>query len=233
MPGSFSNSFSSFFSAEQQRSLIRNVYLWMTAGLFLTGIVAHGAASKGLYPIGMSMWGLIIAQLILVSIFAGKIMTMSPTAAILTYATYSILNGFNLSYIFLIYTTENISLAFFIAAGTFAFMSFVGMTTKKDLTSMGTYFIMALFGVILASVINMFLRSSGMYFLISIATVLIFTGLTAYDTQKILRMSRQYGSDISEDKYIKLSLLGALTLYLDFINLFVHMLRLLSFASKD
>jgi len=217
----------------RERNILRNVYLWMTAGLLLTGVVSFGVAGnpalmRSLVGTRFLFMALIIGELALVMYLSTRIMHMSASSATLAFAAYSILNGITLSVIFLAYTGAEISLAFFTAAGTFAGMSLYAMTTKRDLSGFGHYLIMGLWGIIIASVVNMFLRSEGLYYMISYIGVLVFIGLTAYDTQTIKRWNEQFGSSISEDQYVKLSIMGALKLYLDFINIFLFMLRIFS-----
>ena len=149
----------------------------------------------------------------------------------MAFAVYAILNGLTLSFIFMAYTMESIATTFFVTAGTFGAMSIVGYTIKRDLGTLGRILIMALIGVIIASVVNMFVHSSALQFIVSILGVLIFTGLTAYDTQKIKWMVTQ-NNGLGEETVMKLALLGSLTLYLDFINLFLYLLRFLG-NSRD
>ncbi len=217
--------------AVRERNILRNVYLWMTAGLAITGVIAMGISGnpslvRSLARTPMLFLLLILAEFGLVIYLSARIHKMSANAATLSFAAYSILNGVTLSIIFLAYTGETISLAFFTAAGMFAGMSLYAMTTKRDLSGIGHYAIMALFGIIVASLINMFLQSSALYYMISYIGVAVFLGLTAYDTQMIKKWNRQYGSSINEEEYIKLSIMGALKLYLDFINLFLFLLRI-------
>ena len=141
------------------------------------------------------------------------------------FALYSVLNGVTMSFIFIAYTSTSIATAFFVTAGMFAAMSFIGFVTKKDLSSFGSFFTMALIGLIIASVVNIFLNSSVMYWIITYVGVLLFVGLTAYDTQKIKQLLIEYGDEVN-DSTQKLALIGSLSLYLDFINLFLYILRL-------
>lgn len=220
----------------RERNILRNVYIWMTAGLALTGVIALGIAAspslvRALAGTPMLFFVLIIAELGLVVYLSARIMKMSPGAATLAFAGYAALNGVTLSLIFLAYTGAEISLAFFTAAGMFAGMSLYGMTTRTNLSGIGHYLIMGVWGIIIASVINMFLGSSTLYYLISYVGVAVFLGLTAYDTQVIKRWNQEYGSRIDEGMYVKLSIIGALKLYLDFINLFLFLLRI--FGSRE
>ena len=206
--------------------LMRKVYTWMTLALLITGVTAFGVASSPTLFMSLSkmMWGLIIAELALVFILSGAINRLSLGTATLMFIGYSVLNGAMLSSIFLVYKPMVIAKVFFITAGTFGAMAVYGYTTKKDLTSMGKILFMALIGLIIATVVNMFLKSPGFDYILSYIGVAIFIGLTAWDSQKIKEMLQtQY--DMSEGAQ-KLALLGALTLYLDFINLFLYLLRI-------
>ena len=212
--------------------LMRKVYTWMTLALLITGVTAFGVASSPTLFMSLSkmMWGLIIAELALVFILSGAINRLSLGTATLMFIGYSVLNGAMLSSIFLVYEPMVIAKVFFITAGTFGAMAVYGYTTKKDLTSMGKILFMALIGLVIATVVNMFLKSPGFDYILSYIGVAIFIGLTAWDSQKIKEMLQtQY--DMSEGAQ-KLALLGALTLYLDFINLFLYLLRIFG-NSKD
>ena len=206
--------------------LMRKVYTWMTLALLITGVTAFGVASSPTLFMSLSkmMWGLIIAELALVFILSGAINRLSLGTATLMFIGYSVLNGAMLSSIFLVYEPMVIAKVFFITAGTFGAMAVYGYTTKKDLTSMGKILFMALIGLIIATMVNMFLKSPVFDYILSYIGVAIFIGLTAWDSQKIKEMLQtQY--DMSEGAQ-KLALLGALTLYLDFINLFLYLLRI-------
>lgn len=215
--------------SEQARFLLR-VYNWMAGGLFLTGIVAYAAAnvpaiSSLIFSNRMVFFGLIIVELLMVGALAGWVMKMKASTAAAVFWGYSILNGLTLSFIFLAYTQSSITSAFLVSAGTFGAMSLYGATTKKDLTSWGSFFFMGLIGIIIASVVNIFLQSPAIYWATTYLGVLIFVGLTAYDTQKILRMNILGNEGTEEDT--KEAIRGALTLYLDFINLFLMLLRIM------
>lgn len=210
-------------------AVMKNVYLWMTFALAMTGFTAAAVATQPqiLQAIATNQilfWGLMLGELGLVMFFSARLMSMSLTTAGLVFAAYSILNGVTMSFIFLAYTMESIATTFFITAGTFGAMTIVGYTIKKDLGAMGRILFMALIGIIIATVVNMFVGSSALQLGISILGVLIFTGLTAYDTQKIKQMVEMYG-DQPDESVMKLALLGSLSLYLDFINLFLYLLR--------
>lgn len=211
----------------QVKEFILKVYHWMTLGLLLTGLVSWYLVKTklviSLIENPMIFWGAIILELGAVFVLAGLIHRMSSGMASLIFLAYAALNGVTLSLVFMAYTQESVENAFFVSAGTFAAMSFIGYTTKKDLTSMGHFLFMGLIGLIIASIVNMFMHSSPLNMLITYAGVLIFVGLTAYDTQKIKRMANP--ADMGTDAETKDAISGALMLYLDFINLFLMILR--------
>lgn len=224
---------------ELQRSealpiLMRKVYVWMTFALIITGLTAASIAfNPALLSVVMGspliIFGSCIAVLIITLVLSSRITSLSLTTATVLFIVFSVLMGVSLASIFLVYTLTSITSVFFITAGTFAAMSFVGYTTKKDLSSMGGLLFMALIGLIIATVVNLFVASSWLDLIISYAGVLIFVGLTAWDTQTIKRMLSEADSP-SEDMQ-KLAVIGALSLYLDFINLFIHLLKI--FGRKD
>ncbi len=210
------------------RAYMLRVYNYMTAGLALTGIVAYLTASsetmvQAIFGTPL-MWVVVIAPVALVFFISFRIHKMSFAAAQTTFWIYAGLNGLAFASIFLVYTDTSIARVFFITAGMFAGMSLYGYTTKRDLSGFGSFLMMGLIGVIIASVVNIFLVSSAMSFAISVIGVLVFTGLTAYDTQKI---KEWYIEGDDGETAGKKAIMGALNLYLDFINLFLMMLRLL------
>lgn len=215
-----------------QATFISKVYGWMTCALVITGVVAMWAASTPavldfIFPASGSMmtfYMLIAAELIAVVYLTARIHKMSAETAGTVFLLYSVLNGLTLSVVFLIYTSSSIASTFLVAAATFGVMSAYGYTTKKDLTSIGNLLFMALIGLVIASVVNFFMQSALLYWIITYAGVLIFVGLVAYDTQKIKRMA---AADDGVEVYQKKAIFGALTLYLDFVNLFLYLLRLL------
>ena len=216
-------------AAQQQRFMVR-VYNWMTAGLAVTGVVSLMTVSSQtmmalIFSNSFVFYGLIIAELGLVFWLGGFIQRMSAKMAQRVFIGYSVLNGLTLSAIFMTYTSSSIAGTFFITAGTFGAMSFYGYKTKKDISSWGSFLFMGLIGIIIAGVVNLFLQSDMVNFVISCIGVLVFVGLTAYDTQKI-KMMNILGNEGSEEGS-KEAISGALTLYLDFINLFLMLLRLL------
>jgi len=219
-------------------SFVRSVYNWMGIGLSLTGVTAYVVANSPsllgmlfqvvgnrLQPT-MLFYGLIIAELAMVFTLSARVNKMQASTATALFVGYSALNGATLSSIFLLYTSASITSVFFICSGTFAATSAYGWMTKKDLTSMGQFMFMGLIGIIIASVVNMFMQSSAMQMIISYIGVVIFVGLTAYDTQKIKHMAMNQPADATGTMVRKGALLGALALYLDFINLFLMLLRI-------
>ena len=209
--------------------LMRKVYLWMTLALAITGFTAYGVATspgilQAIYTNKILFFGLIIAELALVFGVSAAINRISLTMATLMFILYSVINGALLSYIFLFYTASSVATVFFITAGTFGAMALLGYTTKTDLSSMGKILFMALIGLVIATIVNLFIKSPGFTLILSYVGVLIFVGLTAWDSQKIKQMLLQ-APDAGEGAQ-KLALLGALTLYLDFINLFIYLLRI-------
>jgi FtsH-binding integral membrane protein len=212
---------------EGLRSYMLRVYNYMASALVLTGVVAYAVANtdvlfNAIFGTGLA-WVVILAPLGMVFFLSARVNKMSVTAAQTTFWLFAALMGMSLASIFVIYTQESIARVFFITAGTFAAMSLYGYTTKKDLTGMGSFLMMGLIGIIIASVVNFFLASSALHFAISVIGVLIFVGLTAYDTQRI---KNSYYEGDSTAVASKKAIMGALSLYLDFINLFLMMLRL-------
>lgn len=217
------------FTSEATRKFLLNVYNWMAMGLAITGVIAWGVAgsefSMTLATNPVLYFGLFIVQLGIVFGLSAAIDRIPSGVAIGTFFLYSALTGLTFSILFLVFTGASIASTFFICAGMFASVSVFGYVTKKDLSKLGTYLFMALIGLIIASVVNIFLKSPMMNWIISLAGVLIFTGLTAHDTQKIKKMSQVTEFDSEQGK--KAAVLGSLTLYLDFINLFMFLLNFL------
>jgi FtsH-binding integral membrane protein len=213
-----------------QAVFMSKVYTWMSGGLAITGLIAMWFASNeslvySLVTNRLLFFGLIIGEFFLVGYLISVIHKISAQTAGIVFTGYAALNGVTLSVVFLVYTSASIASTFFVTAGTFAIMSMYGYYTKKDLTSWGNLLFMALIGVIIASVVNFFMQSEMLYWIITYAGVFVFVGLTAYDTQKIKRMST--ASEAGSEAESKGAIVGALTLYLDFINLFLMLLRLL------
>lgn len=208
-------------------TLMRKVYLWMTLALVITGFTAYAVATRNaltelVWSNSSVMWILLIAELALVIGISAAINKLSLTVATLLFVLYSVVNGAVLSSIFFVYTEGSIATAFFVAAATFGAMSLYGYFTKADLSSWGKILIMALIGLIIATIVAIFVP--GISTIVSYVGVLIFVGLTAYDTQKIKQMCLQ-APDAGENMQ-KYALLGALSLYLDFVNLFLYLLRI-------
>jgi len=208
----------------KQNALIRQVYAWMGAGLIITAFMALVTLSSpvifnAIVGNRFVFYGLIIGELALVFTLSGAINRLSATTATLLFVAYSALNGVTLSVVALVYTANSIASTFVITAGMFGAMSIYGYVTKRDLTSWGSFLFMGLIGVVIASVVNIFVASSTVSWVISGIGVIVFIGLTAYDTWKIKAMAAQG----TEGR--KPAILGALTLYLDFINLFLMLLR--------
>lgn len=219
------------YERSAQLALFRQVYLWMAMALVITGFMAMLVAESTtllslIFSSELTFFGLIIAELALVWYLSARIDRISFTTATLMFIIYSLLNGAMLSSVFLLYTASSIASTFFITAGTFGVMCVYGYLTKRDLTSLGNLCLMAVIGLIIAGLVNLFLQSSLMSLIVSGIGVLVFVGLTAYDSQKIKRMLLQEGLEVN-DSTRKIALLGSLTLYLDFINLFLYLLRFL------
>jgi hypothetical protein len=210
--------------------LMRKVYLWMTLALVITGFTAYYVATSetlmmALFTNQILFWGLVIGELVLVFSLSAAINRLSLTTATLMFVLYSVINGATMSFIFLAYTASSITNVFLITAGTFAVMAVFGYFTKTDLTSWGKILMMALIGIIIATIVNIFTKSEGLAMILNYLGVLVFVGLTAYDSQKIKQMLMM-APDAGEAAQ-KVALLGALSLYLDFINLFLYLLRIL------
>lgn len=211
-------------------SVVNKVYIWMTMALALTGLTAYYVAGNErlLFSIvGNSgvLWGMLIGELALVWILSANIMRMSFPVAGVMFGLYSILNGATLSVILLAYTMESVATTFFVTAGMFGVMSLVGAFIKKDLSGMGRFLMMALIGLILGTIVNLFVASTTLSWMLTYIGIILFCGLTAYDTQKmkeILRASANFG----DQNLLKIGLLCSLSLYLDFVNLFLYLLRI-------
>jgi hypothetical protein len=212
-------------------SFVRSVYNWMAIGLGITGVVAYGVAnSPGVIEVifgsQLIFFGLIIAQLAMVFMISARIQRMQASTATMLFIVYSALNGVTLSSIFQFYAQSAITSTFFICAATFTACSVYGWTTRRDLTTMGGFLTMGLIGIVIASVVNMFVQSGAVSTIVSYVGVLVFVGLTAYDTQDIKNMALSQPGDIDAGAVRKGAILGALKLYLDFINLFLMLLRI-------
>ncbi|NWF70599.1 MAG: Bax inhibitor-1/YccA family protein [Chloroflexi bacterium] len=215
---------------EQVQPLIKWVYAWMGVGLLVTAVVAlltvNTPALLALATNGIVLIGALIVQIVLVIALSWAISRMTPGVAAAMFMAYSGLTGFTLSIIFLVYTTTSIVSAFVTASLLFAVMSVFAFTTKRDLTKFGSYLLMALIGFVIASVVNMFLQSGPLSFIISLVGVVIFLGLTAYDTQRIKAMAASPELQADPSLAARLSIVSALSLYLNLINLFLLILNL-------
>lgn len=210
-------------------ALMRKVYVWMSLALLITGMTAYYVATNqvimnAILTSRVLLYGLFAVELALVIIVSAAINRLSVLTATLMFLLYSVLNGATLSVIFLVYQLSSIATVFFITAGTFGTMALIGYTTKKDLSSIGRILTMSLIGLVIATLVNIFIKSDGLTMFLSYIGVLVFVGLTAWDSQKIKRMLLQ-ATDVNEVTK-KIALLGALTLYLDFVNLFLYLLRI-------
>jgi len=215
------------------RRYMLSVYNYMAGGLALTGLVAYFAAASGFYQaiVGTPLfWVVLLAPLGMVLLLSFGIQRMSLGATQLSFWVYAALVGLSLAGIFLVYTQASIARVFFITAGTFAAMSLYGYTTRRDLSQFGSFLMMGLIGIILASLVNLFIHSSALQFAISVIGVLVFVGLTAYDTQRIKEMYFEGDGAIIAGKK---AIMGALQLYLDFINLFILLLQFMGVQRRD
>jgi uncharacterized protein len=217
----------------RQRSFLSQVYTWMTAGLLVTSAVAAYTASAPsvlnlLYGNPFTIWLLFLAQIGLVIGLSARIGRLAPFTAAALFIAYAALNGLTLSALFLVYTYTSIAQAFLATAATFGVMSLYGATTKRDLSTAGNLLVMALIGFFVGSIVNLFWANSAVYWVLTYLGIALFIGLTAYDTQQIKQLVQQVQDDTSARR---LAIIGALKLYLDFINLFVLLLRI--FGSRD
>ena len=220
---------------EKVSSLFKNMYMQMASALALTGVTAFVLSESASFMTYLIYnpwlwWVCMLAEVGVVLFLSARVMKMSTNMATLMFVLYSMLTGVTLSTIFLVYQMETIATTFFVTAGTFFAMSLVGYFTKTDLTKMGSMLRMLLIGLIIATVVNIFVASSALYWITTYVGIIIFVGLIAYDTQKIKEIFYKHGS-VDESGY-KLALMGALTLYLDFINLFIYLLRFFG-GSRD
>lgn len=228
-------------AAQASAAFISQVFTYMAGALAITGVVAYlfgtnlellsmlrNPETGGNTILG---WVVMFAPFGFILLMGAMMERLSASMMLLAFTAYSALMGMSLSYIFVMYTASSISTTFFVTAGTFAVMAFVGYTTKTDLTKFGKLLMMALVGIIIASVVNWFVGSSMLQFIVSIVGVLVFTGLTAYDTQKLKEIGAQVGT--GSETASKLAMWGALSLYLDFINLFLLLLRLFGGRNND
>lgn len=223
--------------ARQEASSIflAKVFNWMAVGLGLTGLTAFLAYATGIVNVIIGsplFFVLILGELGLVFFLSARIDKLQPATATGLFVGYAVLNGLTLSVVFLAYTSASIAGTFFITAGMFGAMALYGLVTKRDLSGFGSFLMMGLVGIIIASIVNIFMKSSGLYWVISLIGVFIFTGLTAWDVQKIKRMGEEGILSQGDAAVRKGSIMGALALYLDFINLFLMLLRFFG-GSRD
>lgn len=215
--------------ADKMRDAMRQVYLWMTVGLLATAGVAYFVVSTPLLQLVANpiiFFGAIIVELIMVIALSAAISRMSPATAVGLFFVYAALNGVTMSLIFAVYTASSIAVTFFATACLFGAMTIIGYTTSRDLTKLGGFLMMGLIGFLIGSVVNLFFASSAFYWLLTFAGIAIFIGLTAWNTQRIKNMTLaalQQGDDVAAQR---IGIIGALSLYLDFVNLFLLLLRL-------
>lgn len=214
-------------SSNRVQTYMSHVYGWMTVGLLLTALVAWFASNNYelLNVLYQGMWVLLIAEFALVFAISGLINRLSGSVATTLFMLYSVLNGCTFSIYFIVYTSSSIASVFFITAGMFAVLAFYGYTTKRDLSSFGRFLFMGLVGIVIASLVNIFMQSQPLMWAITYIGVFVFAGLTAYDTQKLKELGDQLSQD-DPNMFRRFVILGALTLYLDFINLFIMLLRI-------
>ncbi len=219
---------------DQVRSVMKRVYVRMTVGLLISAFCALGVASSPsllnfFFGNQLVFWGMLIAMLVMAWVIPARITKMSSASVLGLFCLFSALMGVWISTIFLVYKMSSIVSTFFISAGTFGAMSVYGYCTKTDLSKMGSYLVMALFGLLIAMVVNIFLHSSTLGWIVSIVGVLLFVGLTAWDTQQVKQMA---AANLDPSLADKLATIGAMNLYLDFINLFLFLLRIFG-GSRD
>lgn len=218
--------------------LLKHVYGYMFVGLLLTSVFSFLVSQSSravafIYSNPFVTILLCVAELALVFYLSARIERISMRSAQLCFFAYSILTGVTLSSVFLVYTGASIAKAFVTTCLMFGGLTVYAGVTKRNIASWGTYLMMGLWGIIIAGAINMFFGFRSVDLLISVLGVVVFLGLTVYDTKRVLDMNREYGSEMTEDEYVKLGVIGALNLYLDFLNIFLYLLRLFSASSRD
>ncbi|MCI7805752.1 MAG: Bax inhibitor-1/YccA family protein [Spirochaetales bacterium] len=218
--------------------LLKHVYGYMFVGLLLTSVFSFLVSQSSravafIYSNPFVTIILCVAELALVFYLSARIERISMRSAQLCFFAYSILTGVTLSSVFLVYTGASIAKAFVTTCLMFGGLTVYAGVTKRNIASWGTYLMMGLWGIIIAGAINMFFGFRSVDLLISVLGVVVFLGLTVYDTKRVLDMNREYGSEMTEDEYVKLGVIGALNLYLDFLNIFLYLLRLFSSSSRD
>ncbi len=220
----------------RENVLLKNVYLWLVLGLVVSAVVGYAVSISRtlqimIYGNAFSLIFIVIAEFALVFFLSARLETMKASSAVISFIAYSVLTGFTLGSVFLLFAPSAIAKAFLSSAGVFIGAALYATFTKRDVRSWGRYLFMGLWGLIFASLINMFFRSSMLDFGISILGVVIFTFLTAWDTRRILDINRNYGPMMTNDELTKIGIMGALELYLDFINIFLYLIRI--FGSRD
>ena len=218
--------------------LLKHVYGYMFVGLLLTSVFSFLVSQSSravafIYSNPFVTIILCVAELALVFYLSARIERISMRSAQLCFFAYSILTGVTLSSVFLVYTGASIAKAFVTTCLMFGGLTVYAGVTKRNIASWGTYLMIGLWGIIIAGAINMFFGFRSVDLLISVLGVVVFLGLTVYDTKRVLDMNREYGSEMTEDEYVKLGVIGALNLYLDFLNIFLYLLRLFSSSSRD
>ena len=218
--------------------LLKHVYGYMFVGLLLTSVFSFLVSQSRravafIYSNPFVTIILCVAELALVFYLSARIERISMRSAQLCFFAYSVLTGVTLSSVFLVYTGASIAKAFVTTCLMFGGLTVYAGVTKRNIASWGTYLMMGLWGIIIAGAINMFFGFRSVDLLISVLGVVVFLGLTVYDTKRVLDMNREYGSEMTEDEYVKLGVIGALNLYLDFLNIFLYLLRLFSSSSRD
>lgn len=223
---------------ERENGLLKNVYGYMSLGLILTAVFSFlisqsASAIRFIYSNPFVTIICVVAELALVFYLSARLERMSTRSAQICFITYSILTGITLSSIFLVYTGASIAKAFISTALMFVCLTVYANVTKRNIASWSTYLMMGLFGIIIASTINLFFGFRSVDLLISILGVVIFMGLTIYDTKRVVDMNNEYGFQMTEDEFTKIGIIGALNLYLDFLNIFLYLLRLFSSSRRD
>lgn len=223
---------------QRENTLIRNTYAYMALGLLTTAVVAFFSSTSPqivnlflLNPVGSIV--LVVAELAVVFFLSSRIEHMKATTAILAFFAYSILTGISLSAIFIVYTGITLWKAFLSTALMFAGITVYATVTKRKVASWSSYLIMGLWGLIIASLVNMFLGSTMLDLIISVVGIVIFTGLAIWDTKRVVEMNREYGAEMTASEHTKLGIIGALNLYLDFLNIFLYLLRIYAAADRD
>ncbi len=226
-------------SALRENSLIKNVYLWMALGLTITGVVAF-AVSQNISLLRFfntnpfMLFAVLIAQFAIVMVLSGRLQQLKTSTAMGLFIAYSVVNGISLSSLFIIYTGAVLAQAFLSTAAMFLGATFFASVTKKNIASWGGYISMGLWGLLVALLINMFFPNSSTFTLmVSVIGIVLFVGLTVYDTARIKSINSTYGREMNNEEFVKIGIIGALNLYLDFLNIFLYVLRILGIKNRD